>query len=400
MRIVRRSLLHLLATCIGATVALSAVLAFDRQPQEPVPEVALRPIMPGSIPEPSREPNDPAVTILAWAPGGLPGDIERDIRALRGVTDTTLVSTDLRWMTRSADATGATLDNPKGDLAVPIETAFIDPTSYSRFVAPSERQAVLSLRRGEALLARSSVALRQADRGATLELGGRAIEVVGELTDISAGGYEAVMRRPRRAPFERAFLLVRAQGADVAEKIDRALRRRIPPGRAVRTRLKGETPFLRYGDAVPPQMVLKETFGEFAARPTSDGRIEIDPDWVDRQIDSYRVPLMGPVTCHRALVRPLREAMNALADSGLRSLVDPGSGDGCFVARFLNWDRSNLLSHHSWGVALDINVARNPYGTEGSQDPRLVEALEQNGFAWGGRFLIPDPMHFEWVRFP
>jgi hypothetical protein len=310
------------------------------------------------------------------------------------------VRTGLLWMTRSVDAKGATLDDPRGDLAIPMEVAYIDPATYARFVAPSERQAVLSLRWGEALLARSSVELRRAEQGATLRFGRRAIEVIGELSDISAGGYEAVMRQDSGPSAMRSFILVRAENARVRDRIARVIRRELPVGRDVRTRIKGETPFLRYGDAVPPQMILKKVFGEFAARPVPGGRIHIDPGWVDQQIVQYRVPLMGRVTCHRSIVRPLRAAMTALVDRGLGSLVDPSAADGCFVARFLNWDSSNFLSHHSWGVALDINVARNPYGSEGSQDARLVQALEGQGFTWGGRFLIPDPMHFEWVRFP
>jgi hypothetical protein len=397
----RRSALHVVAICAGVAIALPSALVLDgRSTATPPTDMALRPTMPRPAPKPDVDPQGGAVTILAWAPGGLPEDIENDIRALPGVMDTTLVATHLRWLIRSVDASGATLDDPAGDLSIPMEVAFVDPVGYSKFVAPSERQTVLSLRRGETLLARSSAQLRNADRGADLRFGAHVLEVAGELSDISAGGYEAVMRRRAGTDLSRSFLLVRAKDADVSAAIDRALRKRIPAGRAVRTRIKGETPFLRYGDAVPPQMVLKETFGEFAARPTTDGRIEIDPDWIAREIDTYRVPLMGRVTCHRSLVQPLRSAMNKLADQGLRSAVDPGSGDGCFVARFLNWDRSNFLSHHSWGAALDINVARNPYGSAGAQDARLIEALEENGFTWGGRFLIPDPMHFEWVRFP
>ena len=33
-------------------------------------------------------------------------------------------------------------------------------------------------------------------------------------------------------------------------------------------------------------------------------------------------------------------------------------------------------------------------------DPRVVEVMERWGFEWGGRWLVPDPMHFEFLRFP
>jgi hypothetical protein len=30
----------------------------------------------------------------------------------------------------------------------------------------------------------------------------------------------------------------------------------------------------------------------------------------------------------------------------------------------------------------------------------IVQIMERNGFTWGGRWLVPDGMHFEWARFP
>jgi hypothetical protein len=49
---------------------------------------------------------------------------------------------------------------------------------------------------------------------------------------------------------------------------------------------------------------------------------------------------------------------------------------------------------------LDINVAQNPYGAEPRMDRRVVEVFERWGFTWGGRWLVPDAMHFEFMRFP
>lgn len=56
------------------------------------------------------------------------------------------------------------------------------------------------------------------------------------------------------------------------------------------------------------------------------------------------------------------------------------------------------LSAHSWGVALDMNWQSNP------QSRRLVTNLpdwvieiaeNRYGFVWGGRFSLPDAMHFQ-----
>ncbi|MEX1004472.1 MAG: M15 family metallopeptidase [Acidimicrobiia bacterium] len=53
------------------------------------------------------------------------------------------------------------------------------------------------------------------------------------------------------------------------------------------------------------------------------------------------------------------------------------------------------LSRHSWGAAVDINAPTNPYGSDGTQDPRLVAIMQSWGFTWGGDWLVPDPMYFE-----
>ena len=48
------------------------------------------------------------------------------------------------------------------------------------------------------------------------------------------------------------------------------------------------------------------------------------------------------------------------------------------------------------GLAIDINAAANPRLGDSRQDRRLVRAMEDAGFTWGGRWpTVPDPMHFE-----
>jgi hypothetical protein len=55
------------------------------------------------------------------------------------------------------------------------------------------------------------------------------------------------------------------------------------------------------------------------------------------------------------------------------------------------------ISRHSWGLAVDINVDTNPFGERPHQDARLVAIMRRHGFAWGGTWLRPDAMHFEYV---
>jgi hypothetical protein len=50
-------------------------------------------------------------------------------------------------------------------------------------------------------------------------------------------------------------------------------------------------------------------------------------------------------------------------------------------------------------VAVEVNASANPFGRTSRQDPRIVAIFERWGFTWGGSWLIPDGMHFEFVRF-
>jgi hypothetical protein len=48
-------------------------------------------------------------------------------------------------------------------------------------------------------------------------------------------------------------------------------------------------------------------------------------------------------------------------------------------------------------MALDVNTDTNCQGCVPRLDCRVVNIFRANGFAWGGNFLTPDGMHFEWV---
>ena len=58
---------------------------------------------------------------------------------------------------------------------------------------------------------------------------------------------------------------------------------------------------------------------------------------------------------------------------------------------------SGVISRHTWGIAVDINEDTNRYGDAPTQDPRLVAIMARSGFSWGGVWLVPDGMHFEYV---
>jgi hypothetical protein len=143
-------------------------------------------------------------------------------------------------------------------------------------------------------------------------------------------------------------------------------------------------------------VVVKELFGEFAARPGPGGSLHVDPQWSLANLVTTNVPLLGTITCNRGIMPQLRGALRELRSRGLGSLIR--TFHGCYVPRFIGRDRSNMLSYHSWGVAFDLNLAGNIHGTHPHQDPRLVHILGRWGFAWGGNWLVPDGSHFEYHR--
>ena len=118
-----------------------------------------------------------------------------------------------------------------------------------------------------------------------------------------------------------------------------------------------------------------------------------------RNIDTQHLPLLGTVTCNVSLFPQLRGVVHELIDRGLQDTIH--SYSGCYSPRHLNRIPSAGLSHHSWGIAVDLNVQQgNLFGQIPHQDPRLVDVFERWGFVWGGTFIVPDGMHFEYRREP
>ncbi|MEZ5256384.1 MAG: M15 family metallopeptidase [Ilumatobacteraceae bacterium] len=93
--------------------------------------------------------------------------------------------------------------------------------------------------------------------------------------------------------------------------------------------------------------------------------------------------------------------MNDIAAAGLAAEINTANTNsygGCFYPR-LNRVTGNLgfLSRHSWGAAIDMNTTQNPQGAAPELNCGVVRIMRKWGFAWGGNFVNPDGMHFEYV---
>ena len=399
----RRLAGHTASALVGALVGALVVLGVDG---------LTRPVGLGSNPTAewpdTASPGGPAYprgssrVLLAWAPGGLPAGTEEVLERTPGVREATTIVAGVDWLRRSRAPDGTLMDAPGRGFAIPLEVALVEPREYARFVPAAERDVILSLRPGDFLLAETESRLRGYGQGLELRLADRSVSVSAVVSDVATNGYEALATGPVPGSWARTdrFVLVRLSSPQAKRAVRSAILGLLGPGGQLRTRTRESTPYLRYGDAVQSQMVVKENFGEFAARPLPDGTIVIERQWLRQNIRKARVPLLGEIACHRPLFPQLRQALREAVAEGFGYVIDAAQFGGCFSPRFINREPGGRLSHHAWGIAVDLNVSENAYGTKADQDRRLVETMEKWGFTWGGRWIVPDGMHFEWIKFP
>jgi hypothetical protein len=225
------------------------------------------------------------------------------------------------------------------------------------------------------------------------------VTVAGVVSDTAIGGAEMAVDL---ATGERLglgvdrYLLAAYDGERAA--LEGRLRSSLPAGAAVRFRGPGETPFLRNGDAVLPQVLIKQRFGEFAYRPGAGDGFDQDPAWQDRNLVTVDLPIIGQARCHREVADALAGALGEVASANLAGLIDPDGFAGCWNAR--NTRAGTSVSRHAWGVAVDLNFGTNPTGLASVQDPRLVAIFRRWGFTDGSGWLVPDAGHFEYVSPP
>jgi D-alanyl-D-alanine carboxypeptidase len=342
----------------------------------------------------------PVPAWLAWMPGGFPEGFRRQVAALPDLTDTVVVAGDTRWMTASHDAKGALVDRPDPPYEIPIDAFSVDPGDYAGFLPMADReQVVSSLRDGKAVLGSTSAHLRGIGVGGSISFGDLTIDVGAVAPDEAVGWSEMLVSREvgvRLGIAHDRYLLATAGNGMTSSSFHDLIAGLIPPDTPLRTVAPGDTPYVRVASGVNPPVVMKEVFGEFSAYPQSDdpSALNMSPAWYDAHIDTRSVPLLGEVTCNKALFPALVGALQQVRDDGLGSEIHVYSG--CYAPRTVARSDTAPPSQHAWGAAIDINAPENPYGSTPTMDHRIVKIFEHWGFNWGGDFLIPDGMHFEY----
>lgn len=144
-------------------------------------------------------------------------------------------------------------------------------------------------------------------------------------------------------------------------------------------------------------------FGDPTPYLTEDGGI-MSTTWESRILTPVSLPMplhisgggqAKVIRCHRLIAPALAAALDMLYARGEWGLLkDYG---GCY-----NWRTQRMAAHvrsrHCWGIALDLNVADNPFMGTPQMSPAIVLAFKRSGFVWGGDFVHrPDGMHFEFA---
>ncbi|MCX6394994.1 MAG: M15 family metallopeptidase [Propionibacteriales bacterium] len=143
---------------------------------------------------------------------------------------------------------------------------------------------------------------------------------------------------------------------------------------------------------------IAQAVGSFTYTANTDGTVNPEARWVREYIRTKTVPVLGTVTCNKAMLPSLENALRRIEKEGLAAKIHRGEYGGCYVPRFIARDPSRGLSFHTFGTALDLNVPGNLRGTVGEIDRRVVNIFIRCGFNWGGTWNYTDPMHFELAR--
>lgn len=331
--------------------------------------------------------------LVTWTSRGLPDGFGSAIAELDAVEAVSVVRGDTVNLVASWDGEGTRVDEPPPGMTIPLDALAVDPARHAGVLDSAGAAAVAALAPGEALLGESSARLRGLQQGAQLEFdSGRRVTVAGVVPDDVVASAEVMMVAPTdEVPTERFVRLVHTGPREEVEAAIRTAGGDAP----VNVRGPGEQRVLRHGGSLLPQVTIKERFGEFAYRPAPGRLIDQADAWVDRHIQVTTVPILGEVACNREIIPPLRDAMAELADAGLAHLVDRSDYAGCYGPRVISPGQG--LSRHAWGIAVDLNATTNAYGAPPTLDARVVEAMQRQGFSWGGTWRIPDGMHFEYT---
>ncbi len=300
---------------------------------------------------------------------------------------------------------GSVVQQPAGGFAYPMGTTVLPQAFVGPAMGASVSAAMTSTR---VVMSKLTAGMRGAKAGDVITLVGDAGNQVdytigAVVADAITGGTEILMS-PEGAARIGLFRLSRVViwGFDSRAAVNAQLSRQGLVSTSIRIRRSWD---LRDPDLTLGMAQTKQKLGEFAYRVNGNGSVTQDAAWRAANITSGSIGQLKLYTgCHKTVRIPLRAAMNELIAAGLEYTINyanANSAGGCYYPRFNRLtpnSRLGFLSRHSWGQAIDTNTIGS---CQGCAPPDMncgtVRIFRKHGFAWGGNFLTPDGMHFEWV---
>ena len=294
---------------------------------------------------------------------------------------------------------------PEADV-IPLSATAINPAAALALYGPAVSDALAT---GNVVLGATSAKLRQAKIGDILDVDdwfgpplSASLAVGAIVPDDRIGGAE-LMISTATATFihldRPARVVAWGMAPSRRDRLASALEAVVTPAFVRRSWIAPTN------DAVLAQSALKALLGEFAIQRAGNN-LSVDPAWLKTNVARATLPIIGPITCHRAIVEHLRAALTEIEQAGLAGLInvaDTRRSGGCFngrEVRTISGVNGHNLSRHSWGAAVDINPSANRFGATPNMDPRIVDVFRRQGFAWGGTWAVPDGMHFEFIGTP
>ena len=136
---------------------------------------------------------------------------------------------------------------------------------------------------------------------------------------------------------------------------------------------------------------------------------DVDPKWFKENIVKWTPPYpmffnasgqqFKTKKIHKKIVdvytAAFTEVLEHFGKDNIKKLHLDQSG-GSFNYRLMRG--GSRLSVHSWGIAIDMDPARNPWPStwyEGMLNHEFADILEKHGLWWRGRPGDNDPMHFQ-----
>jgi len=344
--------------------------------------------------------NDVGPTVAVWQSGGLTSTSESAaLTAANNAGAKSVVSHggSVDYVATWRD--GVVVDAAPAGFRIAMSAIALDERAAPLLGGPAAR----TFERGEIAIGQRAAARHGIRRGDVVELfgsNGRTVRLtvghIGEAVEI--GNVELAMSPSTASQlgFDRPTAVIMWAFEKAALETELAL---LPSSERWLTVNRSWVPSGR--DSVLATTVLKDLAGEPAYLPGGRGdAVTFQSGWISENIVPIDLAVVGTIRCNRVVADQLVAAFAEVEERGLGGLIDVAdtrSNGGCFFPRTIRGSSGGRLSRHSWGVAIDVNPRSNPFGSAPTMDMRIVDIFRSHGFAWGGTWVRPDGMHFEWT---